>query len=223
MPSKQTKPKATEEQLAHRRKKSVQTTLRIPLRLEEKLFPSWGSMGKCPDDLARGIWKAFPDAAKPFISIPALPKTLNSMKIGRRKHKLHPDVEVFRDMMRRAMLIARTDFHWRPVLSGRHILLVVLESQKWVTAKGMVAVRDADNRLKVVLDALHLAVGSGEADDSNAWSVHVFKLQSWEERTTVGAIPLPASIPWVMTNGEISRIGQEALFPADRPRPPSEG
>lgn len=219
MPSPRSKSKATPEQLAARRKRQVQPTLQIPADFHARKHPKWGSLFDCPESLARGIWKAMLDApAAMELSVPALPKTLNSMKIGRRKHKLHPDVEVFRAMVRMRMeCYPGQKDQWSQVLSSKHVLIVVLESPKWITADLNVAKRDADNRLKVVLDALQLAAGAGEADDSNAWSVHVFKLQSWEDRTTVGAIQLPPEFPWVRADGSVSKVGQASLFPTDRP------
>ena len=226
MPATRSKSKPTHaELLAKRRKTNVKVTLTIPPEFHVRRTPAWGGLSRCPDALARGIWISMADADQALqLSVPALPKTLNSMKIGRRKHKLHPDVEVFRAMVRMRMedYPGQKD-QWSAILSSKHALVVVLESPKWITSELKVAKRDADNRLKVVLDALQLAAGAGQADDSNAWSVHVFKLQSWEDRTTVGAIKLDAAVPWVRTDGSVSKVGQASLFPSDRPHPAPKG
>lgn len=181
---------------ATRRKKNALQRLFIPENLSDLRRPSWGLDGlqSCPDPLARGILKAL-GRPKVFVSVPALPKSVNASKIGFRKNVLHPDVKVFQDMVRRVIVMDGSRPDLQEALSSRYVMLIVYESPKWVTQELRIAKRDVDNRVKILSDALILGAKGG--DDSNAWSILIFKLHSFEERTTAFLYPLPGAIPVV--------------------------
>ena len=79
-------------------------------------------------------------------------------------------------------------FKFKP--TGPLAVIICLESKLWVTQTHQVRQMDADNRVKVVVDALEKAI---ETPDELCWHFHVFKVPSKMTRTTV----------WVYDLGEI--------------------
>lgn len=71
-------------------------------------------------------------------------------------------------------------FHWQP--KGITAAIIMLESPHWITQKREVAQMDADNRVKVILDAVEFAT---HAPDELYWDLHVFKVVSKRVRTSV--------------------------------------
>lgn len=111
-----------------------------------------------------------------------LPKSLNHQwRINRGRKlsfRLDPQVLQFRSRVSEALGQAR----WQFKSTGAFAAVILLESKLWVTTKCKVRQMDADNRVKGVLDAVEHAM---ELPDELAWSIHVFKIASKRERTTV--------------------------------------
>lgn len=118
-----------------------------------------------------------------------LPKSLNKMYLKGRSFKnkqgqqkttfrLHPDIETFRVEVCQAMGIKR--WQWKP--TGVTAAVILLESQFWLTQKREIREKDADNLVKPILDAVQNAT---EVPDELHWQLHVFKLPSKWNRTTV--------------------------------------
>jgi Holliday junction resolvase RusA-like endonuclease len=76
-------------------------------------------------------------------------------------------------------------FKWKP--NGPLAVVICLESKLWVTQTRQVRQMDADNKVKVVLDSIENATG---IPDELYWHLHVFKLSSKRNRTTVHVFDL---------------------------------
>lgn len=117
-----------------------------------------------------------------------LPMSVNHMydRIGHKKAngqngvitKLKPEVTQFRLELMEAM--AEKRFSWRP--TGIYVAIVLFESAHWLTQERKVSQMDADNRVKVLLDAIEIAT---DVPDELCWQVHLFKVASKRTRTTV--------------------------------------
>lgn len=120
-----------------------------------------------------------------------LPMSVNHMydRIGYKKSaangggngvitKRKKEVDDFRLNLMQAMGDQR--FSWKP--TGVTSAVIMLESPYWLTMKRQVAQQDADNRVKVILDAVEFASG---APDELYWNLHIFKAASKRIRTTV--------------------------------------
>ena len=66
--------------------------------------------------------------------------------------------------------------------TGVTAAVILLESQFWLTQKREIREKDADNLVKPILDAVQNAT---EVPDELHWQLHVFKLPSKWNRTTV--------------------------------------
>lgn len=171
-----------------KKKKSARLTpkLKIPEDLLQRLEPSWGYSMTCPiKEVAEFCAPHHKDMIR--ISIPAMPMSLNAIwrRMGRAT-VLHPDAKTFREMMATGMGEHRRD-RLAEVMSKPFRAVVVLEHTRWFTLKGNPSIADIDNRMKTVFDALCKACGQDL--DHNLWDLHAYKLQSWEDRTTVYLLP----------------------------------
>lgn len=121
-------------------------------------------------------------------SMDGLPMSVNNMydRVGYKKKtggngvitKRTKEVDDFRLNLMQAMGNER--FKWKP--TGVTAAIIMLESPHWLTQKRQVAQMDADNRVKVLLDAIENATDS---PDELYWTNHVFKVCSKRVRTTV--------------------------------------
>lgn len=117
------------------------------------------------------------------LTINRMPKSLNHMygrsaKNGKVQTWRKKGVDDFRDDL---ILNVRENGHlFAP--KGACAALLLFESPLWVTKELQVRQMDADNRIKVVLDALETAL---DFPDELFWQVHVFKVASKRTRTTV--------------------------------------
>jgi Holliday junction resolvase RusA-like endonuclease len=71
---------------------------------------------------------------------------------------------------------------WSFKPTGTFAAVIFLESKLWVTTKRQVRQMDADNRVKPILDAIEHAM---DLPDELCWNIHVFKVTSKRDRTTV--------------------------------------
>lgn len=92
--------------------------------------------------------------------------------------KRKPEVDQFRLELMNAMGNKR--FEWKP--KGTYSAVILFESSHWLTQERKVNQMDADNRVKVLLDAIEIATG---VPDELCWQVHLFKIASKRIRTTV--------------------------------------
>lgn len=117
-----------------------------------------------------------------------LPMSVNHMydRIGYKKSsgqngvitKRKPEVDKFRLELMQAM--AEKRFDWKP--TGCYAAVILFESAHWLTLERKVHQMDADNRVKVLLDAIEIAT---DVPDELCWQVHLFKVASKRTRTTV--------------------------------------
>jgi Holliday junction resolvase RusA-like endonuclease len=65
--------------------------------------------------------------------------------------------------------------------------MILLESPRWITKKHTIRAMDLDNRVKPMLDAIKESINS--PDETN-WELHVYKVASKKEQTTVAIFDL---------------------------------
>jgi Holliday junction resolvase RusA-like endonuclease len=114
-------------------------------------------------------------------TVDGTPRSLNHMygrnaKTGAVWRK--PDVDDFTYRVIEALGEKRWTF--KP--TGPCAAIIFLESPYWITMERQVRESDADNRIKVVMDAFEKATG---LPDELNWQFHVFKVASKRARTTV--------------------------------------
>lgn len=188
------------------RKSESRRTIEIPENFSDLLVPAW-TMSQCPDPILGAVLRYY--SARYFmsrVSIPALSKTANkAWRMGKGKMFLHPDIAVIKKMVRKS--IDEKNPEWgiclANVLARRFAVVAVFESTKWTCSDGSIwQNRDVDNRVKTMMDALVAACVkvNPQCNDSNAWQIHAFKLQSFEERSTLFVFDL--------SREKIPRVGE---------------
>lgn len=96
----------------------------------------------------------------------------------KRSNKLKPEVLDWRTIVAETMGDKR--WLWKP--TGVTAALLLFESNYWLTGRRQVREADIDNRVKPALDAVQHAT---EIPDELHWQIHVFKVLSKRERTTI--------------------------------------
>lgn len=92
--------------------------------------------------------------------------------------KLRQEVIDWRVVVMNAMGAKRWD--WKP--TGVTACMLLFETPYWITQKRTVREMDADNKMKPALDAIQHAT---DVPDELHWQLHVFKLLSKRQRTTI--------------------------------------
>lgn len=94
------------------------------------------------------------------------------------RHTLRPEALDWRMLVVEAM--GRQRWLWKP--TGVTAALILFESPYWLTGKRQVRENDIDNKTKPALDAVMHAT---EVPDELHWQLHVFKVQSKRQRTSI--------------------------------------
>lgn len=132
---------------------------------------------------------------KKIFSVDMLPSTVNDMYVKHRRRRgaaydLHPDIKMFRDLTKAAL-----GYRWQEwIPTGVSAAVIVYESPIWLEKSNKAARKDADNRVKVTLDAIEKASG---VPDEMVWQFHVFKVASKRTRTVVYLFDLGPEIETV--------------------------
>lgn len=92
--------------------------------------------------------------------------------------KLKQEVHDFRAWVLEAIGAAR--FTWKP--TGPLCCYILFQSPSWITKERKVRQKDADNKVKPLLDAIEQAI---ETPDELVWETHTFKILGPKERTIV--------------------------------------
>lgn len=117
-------------------------------------------------------------------AVDSLPISLNNQYIkgrtwgGKTNFRLHPEQEVFRQLVAYAMGPKKLD--WLP--TGTVAAVILFETPEWIKQDYTVSTRDVDNLIKPLLDAVKVCSGM---PDELAWQLHAFKLVSKRTRTSV--------------------------------------
>lgn len=93
-------------------------------------------------------------------------------------HRLRQEVIDWRIVVMEAMGELR--WKWKP--TGVTAAMLLFESPYWITGRRTIREMDADNKTKPALDAVQHAT---EVPDELHWQIHVFKLLSKRQRTTI--------------------------------------
>lgn len=83
---------------------------------------------------------------------------------------------------RRVVAEAMGEDRWKWKPSGVTAAVILFETPHWLTYKRQVREMDADNKLKPALDAVQNAT---DIPDELHWQLHVFKVLSKRQRTTI--------------------------------------
>lgn len=115
-----------------------------------------------------------------YFVVPGLPPTVNHMykHCGGRKILTEQALKFRQDLF--YCMGGQNRSFWHGVAVGA--ALIVLRSPIWVTKKGTIARRDADNRIKPLFDAIEHAT---EKEDQIIFEHHVFKQPAEKEETMV--------------------------------------
>lgn len=123
-----------------------------------------------------------------LVRIPGIPKSLNHQyRRGRCGNVfLHEEVKNWRDTARLAIYRMRPQVKFHRLVNG----VIIFRSPKWVTQKSTVAMLDADNRTKPVLDAIKRDPKASHLpylieDDSLLWEWYTAKQLADQEETLV--------------------------------------
>jgi Holliday junction resolvase RusA-like endonuclease len=126
-----------------------------------------------------------------YVEIPLSPPSVNSMygkRTNQQKFYLDPRVAAFREMTDAAC--------WRRTFKPRSAMAAVLaiESEGWLSLEHKIRDKDADNPIKVVLDALARSLGF---NDKLIFEVYDAKIISRREATHVWLFDLGEVVPAV--------------------------
>ena len=117
-------------------------------------------------------------------AVPMLPPTVNHAYIHTRFNaRLSEEYKFFKTVVAQTVKITNPVFK----ISATASVMILLESPRWITKKHTIRTMDLDNRVKPMLDAIKDAIKS--PDETN-WELHVYKIASKREQTTVAIFDL---------------------------------
>lgn len=121
------------------------------------------------------------DKKRPTLSfaVAMLPPTVNHAYIHTRFNaRLSEEYKFFKSVVNHTVKVTNPLFK----ISGTACVMILLESPRWITKKHTIRTMDLDNRVKPMLDSIKEAINS--PDETN-WELHVYKIASKREQTTV--------------------------------------
>ncbi len=126
------------------------------------------------------------DKQRPSLSfaLSMLPPTVNHAYIHTRFNaRLSEEYKFFKSVVSATVRVTNPAFK----ISGTACVMILLESPRWITKKHTIRAMDLDNRVKPMLDAIKESINS--PDETN-WELHVYKVASKKEQTTVAIFDL---------------------------------